>query len=580
WARHWLDLVRYAETNGYERDNPKDNVWKYRDYVIQAFNQDKPYDRFVIEQLAGDEVEPATAESITATGMYRLGLWDDEPVDRPQAYYDGLDDVIVTTSQAFLGLTVGCARCHDHKLDPIPQTDYYQMLAFFHNLKHGNTQIPVGSEEEKRRHGELVKKHGEKLKVLRDKIALVEKRIVATFSNPEKEDAKDANTRRRMIAQKRGQVLPKEELRAYLALKKDERLISRTTLPPIDKALAAQEKGDRAPETFVLGRGSAHAKGEKVEPGFPQVISQGNPVLPEKGRNGSSLRRLVLAEWIASPKNPMTAWVMANRIWQFHFGRGIVRTSSDFGYQGAAPTHPELLDWLASEFVNRGWSMKSLHRLIMNSNAYQMSTKADAGALAKDPSNDLFWRFDMRRLTAEEIRDTILSVGGTFNPKLFGPNIFPPLPREVLATASRPGAGWGKSSPEESARRSIYIRIKRSLRHPMMVGFDAPDTDSSCAVRVSTTVPTQALSMLNSQFMNEQATVFAKRLEEDQPEDLLAQVTHAIRLTTGRAPQDAEVSADIRFIDSLRIEEELSPRDALRIYCLVLLNANELIYLE
>ena len=580
WARHWLDLVRYAETNGYERDNPKDNVWKYRDYIIQALNDDKPYDDFVIDQLAGDEREQATAESITATGFYRLGLWDDEPVDREQAYYDGLDDVVVTSTQAFLGLTVGCARCHDHKLDPIPQTDYYRMMAFFHNLQHGNTMRNVATEEEKKKHAERVAQHGAELEALRKQIAAVEDRIHETFSNPEKEDAKDKVVRERMIAQRRGKVLSKDDLRDYLALKQQEQRMARTVLAPLDKALAAQEKGDRGPETFVLGRGSAHAKGEKVEPGFPEIISDGNAEVPEQGRNGSSLRRMTLAKWIVSPENPMTARVMVNRIWQFHFGRGLVRTSSDFGYQGTPPTHPELLDWLASEFIARDWSMKSMHKLMMMSSTYQMSTQPNEAALAKDPTNDLLWRFDMRRLTAEEIRDSILVAGGTFNPKMFGPNIFPPLPQEILATASRPGNGWGKSSPEESARRSIYIRIKRSLRHPMLVGFDAPDTDSSCAVRVSTTVPTQALSMINSKFMNEQAGILAKRLQRERPGKLDAQAAHAIRLTTSRTPGDDEVKADVAFIQSLQNDDGLSTEEALRMYCLVVLNTNEFIYLQ
>jgi mono/diheme cytochrome c family protein len=580
WARHWLDLVRYADTNGYERDNPKDNVWKYRDYIIQALNQDKPYDQFVIDQLAGDELENVTPESITATGFYRLGLWDDEPVDRLQAYYDGLDDVIVTSTQAFLGMTVGCARCHDHKLDPIPQTDYYKMLAFFHNLRHGNTQRDVANDEARKKFEELTKLNGEQLKSLRDKIAEVEKRIFETLSNPEKEDANDAKVRQRLMEQRRAKVLSKDELREYMALIGEEKRMSRTQMTPLSKALAAQEKGDRGPETFVLMRGSAHNKGEKVEPGFPEVISKGKPNLPETGRNGSSLRRLTLAKWIASPDNPLTARVMMNRIWQFHFGRGIVRSSSDFGYQGTAPTHPLLLDWLAAEFVERDWSMKSMHKLIMMSNAYQMSTKPDSNALTADPTNNLFWRFDMRRLTAEEIRDAILSVGGTFNPKMFGPNIFPPLPREVLQTASRPGAGWRNSSPEESARRSIYIHAKRSLRHPMMAGFDAPDTDSACAVRVSTTVPTQALSMLNSKFMNDQAAIFASRLRRERPDELPQQVALAIRLVAGRMPANGEVEDDLKFIGELQTEEDLSPDDALKHYCLVMLNTSELIYLE
>lgn len=580
WARHWLDLVRYAETNGYERDNPKENVWKYRDYVIGAFNEDKPYDRFVVEQLAGDEIEQPTAESITATGIYRLGVWDDEPVDREQAFFDGLDDIMVTTGEAFLGMTIGCARCHDHKLDPVPQTDYYRMLAVFRNLEHGNTQRDIGNDEDRRKHAELAKKYGEELQQLRDKIAAFENRIYDSFSNPEKEDAKDARVRQRMIARRRASVLSKDELREYLALRDEVRRTARTKSAPIDRALAAVERGDRAPDTFVLLRGNAHAQGDKVEPGVPQVIAAGKLEIPDVGANGTSRRRLALAKWIASPENPVTARVMVNRLWQYHFGRGIVRSSSDFGFQGTPPTHPDLLDWLAAEFIARGWSMKSMHKLMMLSSTYQMSSAANEKALAKDPLNDLFWRFDMRRLTAEEIRDSILTATGELNPKMFGPSVYPPLPAEVLATASNPGAGWGQSSPEEAARRSIYVHLKRSLRHPLLSSFDAPDTDTGCAVRVTTTVPTQALGMLNSKFMSEQAELLARRLEEERPEGLKAQVAHAIRLTTGRTADAKEIDGDAAFVEAQAAEENISPQQALRHYCLMMLNTNEFVYLD
>jgi hypothetical protein len=580
WGRHWLDLVRYAESNGYERDNPKENVWKYRDYVIEAFNADKPYDQFVIEQLAGDEIEQPTAASITATGFYRLGVWDDEPVDREQAFYDGLDDIIITTSEAFLGMTVGCARCHDHKLDPIPQTDYYRMLAVFRNLEHGNTQRDIANDEERRKHEELAKTFGEELKSLREKILVFEDKVYETFSNPEKEDAKDGRRRQRMIAQRRASVLSKDELREYMALRDEVRRAERTKSSPLDKALAAKENGDRAPETFVLMRGNAHAKGDKVEPGFPGIISASKAEIPEAGSKGSSHRRLALARWIASPDNPMTARVMVNRLWQYHFGRGIVRSSSDFGYQGTPPTHPELLDWLASEFVARGWSMKAMHKLMMMSSTYQMSSEANEAALVKDPLNDLFWRFDMRRLTAEEIRDSILMATGELNPKMFGPSVYPPLPAEVLATASNPGAGWGNSSREEAARRSIYVHLKRSLRHPLLSSFDAPDTDTGCAVRVSTTVPTQALGMLNSKFMSEQADALAKRLEEEHPDDVKAQVAMAIRLTTGRTADSKEIDSDAAFVAAQAKEENMAPAAALRHYCLMILNTNEFVYLD
>jgi hypothetical protein len=580
WARHWLDLVRYAETNGYERDNPKENVWKYRDYVIESFNNDKPYDRFAVEQIAGDEIEHPTAESITATGYYRLGVWDDEPADREQAFFDGLDDIVVTTGEAFLGMTIGCARCHDHKLDPIPQTDYYRMVAVFRNLENGNTQRDIGNDEERHKHEELVKKFGKELDQLRKKIATFDNRIYASFSNPEKEDAKDARVRQRMIARRRGDVLSKDELREYMSLREEERRAARTKSAPIDKALAAVERGNQAPDTFVLMRGNVHVPGEKVEPGFPGIISTSKADIPKTGRNGSSLRRLALAKWIASPENPVAARVMVNRIWQFHFGRGIVRSSSDFGYQGTPPTHPELLDWLATEFVARGWSMKTMHKLMMMSNTYQMSSAANETALAKDPQNDLYWRFDMRRLTAEEIRDSVLSVTGELNSKMLGPSVFPPLPQEVLATASVPGAGWSTSSPEEAARRSIYVHVKRSLRHPLLSNFDSPDTDSVCPVRVSTTVPTQALGMLNSKFMSQQAASFARRLEEERPEGLPAQIAYAIRLTTGRTPAAKEIAEDQAFVESLVAKEKLTTQAALRNYCLMILNTNEFVYLD
>jgi hypothetical protein len=454
------------------------------------------------------------------------------------------------------------------------------MMAVFRNLEHGNTQRDIASEADRKKHEELTKKFGDELKQLREKIAVFDNRIYETFSNPEKEDAKDARVRQRMIARRRGDVLSKDELREYMALREEERRTSRTKSSPIDKALAAAERGDRAPDSFVLMRGNAHAKGDKVEPGFPGIISASKSEIPKIGRNGSSQRRLALAKWIASPENPVTARVMVNRLWQYHFGRGIVRSSSDFGYQGTPPTHPELLDWLAIEFIARGWSMKSMHKLMMMSNTYQMASTANEAALAKDPLNDLFWRFDMRRLTAEEVRDSILMATGELNPKMNGPSVYPPLPAEVLATASNPGAGWGNSSPEEAARRSIYVHVKRSLRHPLLSSFDAPDTDTGCAVRVSTTVPTQALGMLNSKFMKEQAEALAKRLEEERPGDVKAQIALAIRLTTGRTPDAKEIDEDAAFIEKQAAEEKLSKEAALRQYCLMILNTNEFVYLD
>jgi len=593
WGRHWLDLVRYAETNGYERDNPKPMAWRYRDYVIRSFNEDKPYDRFIMEQLAGDELDEVTVDSIIATGFQRLGIWDDEPVDADQAFYDGLDDVLSTTGQAFMGLTVGCARCHEHKIDPMPQEDYYRLLAFFHNTYNNitqgrfkksaynlNTTTVIASPKEIARYERLKQAHDEQVQRLRKRVKQYEQKVFATFSNPEKEDAKDANTRRTMIAEKRASVLSKEELDDYLAIQKELEQLRKQRLPELDKALAMKENGPEAPVTHVLLRGNAHSKGAEVQPGFPEVLGFADPVIPTPKEGAqSSGRRKVLAEWLIDPKNPLTARVMANRVWQFHFGRGISRSPSNFGQNGEKPTHPVLLDWLAAYLMDNGWSLKKLHKEIMMSQAYRMSSKSNPTALAKDPENNLFWRFDMRRLTAEEIRDSILNLTGKLNLEMGGPSIYTPVPQEILATASRPNAAWGKSPEDQQNRRSVYVYIKRSLHEPMLKTFDMADTDSACAVRFATTVPTQALTMLNSEFLNHQAASFAKRLMalSDEPSD---QVALALRLATSREPSQEEVRRGVSMIGELRDTLNVEPTQALQRFCLLVLNMNEFVYLD
>jgi mono/diheme cytochrome c family protein len=501
WGRHWLDLVRYAESNSYERDNPKPHPWRYRDYVIRSFNEDKPYDRFIREQLAGDEFPSANDDAIIATGFYRLGIWDDEPADKDLARYDGLDDIVTTTGQVFLGLTVDCARCHNHKVDPIPQSDYYRLLAFFQNVN-------------------AYENSGPKVEV----------------------------------------PLPSNSS---------------------EKALAVTEAGGKPPATFVLLRGNPHVKGDQVEPGFLQVLGAPEPNLVQSATNAkTSGHRTVLANWIASSENPLTARVMVNRIWQYHFGRGIVRSPNNLGLQGDAPTHPELLDWLASEFIAQGWSMKSMHRLIMTSQAYRMSSGGRADALKADPANDLFWRFDMRRLTAEEIRDSILAINGSLNLKMFGPSIYVEIPKEVLAGQSRPGQNWGKSPPEEQARRSIYIHVKRSLLTPILESFDLAETDRSTPVRFSTVQPTQALSLLNSEFLNRQAGVFAARLRKEAGDDLQKQIRLGLYLVTSREPTSAEIKRGLRLVESLKVEEQATEEVALKYFCLMALNLNEMVYLD
>ncbi len=492
WGRHWLDLVRYGETNGYERDSAKPLAWRFRDYVIDALNHDKPYDRFVREQIAGDEIAPGAAEPLIATGFYRLGIWDDEPADRALAHYDGLDNVLSTAGQVFLGVSINCARCHDHKVDPISQREYYQLLAFFADV----------TDQDAKNLKKAVDRTGRRIDV--------------------------------MCVSERGRA-----------------------------------------DTHVLLRGNPNLRGDAVEPGVPAVLADRSPAFAP----GSGKRR-ALADWLTDPRNPRTARACVNRLWQYHFGRGIVPTSNDFGGLGEPPSHPELLDWLAAEFMDGGWSIKRIHRLIVLSSTYRMSSHGSTKGLAVDPSNRWMWRFPMRRLSAEEIRDAILSVSGTLNLKAGGPSIFPPIPRAVLAGQSVPGQGWKTSPPAEASRRSVYVHIKRSLLVPILAVHDAADTDTSCPVRYTTTVPTQALGFLNGEFSNEQAAHLALRVRREAPASLESQVRRAIRLTTAREPTSDEVRSDVDFIRKLMTDARLEPQTALQQYCLMLLNANEFVYLD
>lgn len=871
WGRHWLDLVRYGETNGYERDSDKRHVWRYRDWVIDAFNADKPYDRMILEQLAGDELDSVTAESIVATGFLRLMQWDDEPGQgRLQARYDVLDDVLVTASEAFLGVTIGCARCHDHKGDPIPQEEYYRFMAYFVGMTDMSkdrvfTSIATREEKEARAAAEKEKREEEariveemrtiegrylsrsaeanasnsdlvdlkyrfyrdtweampdfdmllpetegalpsglldltvasrkdsiglvyesKLRVpragrytfhfktrMRPRLVLDGREVIGRDSRRQdgvwratvelskglvpfrfdywngaeghgleawwgpatteawayttedpgerwKEptpsgkwktgrpgfgtrgtpgavvgtewstraiwlrssfdwDPKDAANlvmvahhdedlevwingvlavrragyrvdygifeisdqaraalkptgnviavhcrqtgggqyvhvapvsrtdlgsgarsdvafgRRHLsvpkarrarkdiekeVADRGRDVLGETEWRRYRDLRQQRERVRRRRLPEVAMAMAVQERGPGAPDLHVHVRGNAHVKGKRVEPGVPSCLGNAPPPPEPKPRERSSGRRRALAEWITHPKNPVTPRVMVNRVFQHHFGRGIVGSASDFGELGERPTHRELLDWLACELVDNGWSLKKLHRTIMLSSAYRMSSRPDAVALEKDPANRVFWRFDLRRLTAEEIRDSMLRVAGLLNLKMGGPSFYSRMPPEALATSSRPDAVWGRSPEAERNRRSIYIKVKRSLLTPILSNFDLADTDKACPVRFNTTTPTQALHVLNGEFTALVADAFARRLTAEHEKDDTARVRRAIALTTGRVPDDQRVRDHVAFLAELRKDHGLSDHDAVKMFCLVCLNSNAFLYLD
>ena len=589
WGRKWLDVVRYAETNSFERDNPKPHVWRYRDYVIRSFNDDKPYDRFLTEQLAGDEVPAPTSDQLIATGFYRLGVWDDEPADRALAMYEGYDDLITTIGQGMLGLTFNCARCHDHKIDPIPQTDYYQLLTFLRHIQPMSSGGPnietnlFASEHSKREFDAAVRDRQEQMDVMKKEIVRLEEIFTSlTASEPIKNEPKkrEKNFLTQQIKKRGLEVLGTDEFAKYEDASKSLGELQRE--PPVDKAIVVKELGLEKPaDVFVLKRGTPGNHGDLVEPGFPHLFAAPAPTIkPAVGQNSSG-RRTALANWITSPDNLLTARVFVNRVWQGHFGRGIVRSSNNFGGLGTPPTHPELLDWLASDFVASGWKIKRLHKILMLSSAYRMSSKGQEAALVKDPANDRFWRVDLRRLSAEEIRDSLLSANGRLNPEMYGPSIYPTIQAEVLAGQSVPGQGWGKSSPTEQARRSVYIHVKRSLITPLLASFDFPETDSSCEARFTTTQPGQSFAMLNGQFANEQAAEFAKRIStQTGSADRDAQIQLAYQLCFNRPVRESELTRAKEFLFEMEQKHHLSPERALEQFCLLTLNLNEFVYLD
>jgi mono/diheme cytochrome c family protein len=583
WGRHWLDLVRYAETNSYEVDGPKPFAWKYRDYVIQSLNDDKPYDKFVREQIAGDELEEVTVETMTATGFYRLGIYDNAPADRTLARADELDDIVTTISQVFLGLTVNCARCHDHKIDPISQADYYKMVSFVSDIepydnKGFNTNFDVSPPETRDRFNRLNQEVNEWSAELR----VVEQRGIVKMS-AEDQRKTEGRQRKQVLREKIKDYLSNEDWKLRQSLTKKINANRKTIkeFPNRETVLSVARANPNPPVTRVLFRGNPNVPQDEVSPGFPELFQSEPPTIPQPKTDAKTAgRRKILAAWMTASENRMTARVMANRVWQFHFGRGIVRSSNNFGQLGSPPTHPELLDYLAAQFAQNGWKLKTLHKTIMTSQAYQMSSSMNEAGFAKDPDNDLFWRFDVRRLSAEEVRDSLLAVNGSLNPKLYGPSIYEKLPQEVLARQSQPGKGWGTSSEKERNRRSIYIHVKRSLLTPMLSVFDLPDTDRSCEARFTTLQPGQALSLLNSEFVHTQAKRLATRINQMIDGGAKQKLTAAFELVYARNATQEEIESVMELISKLETEYKKSADESFELACLSMLNWNEFIFVD
>lgn len=727
WGRHWLDLARYADSDGFEFDVDRPHAFRYRDYVIRSFNADKPYDLFIHEQLAGDELDPKNPEALTATGFCRCGPTIDNQINEKNRL-DELDDIISTTSAVFLGMTIGCARCHDHKYDPISQKEYYELLAIFNSREKKDFNVATPEERERlerdrakidaqirelkkqlaevapppirfagqwrvaddelvqealkpdvrlffgdpswtdlileveaqrvrgaegflvafrvqdadnfywvnfggwgnTQHAVEVERAGERQLAIpgkpgrvvddrwyRIRISLIgqEARIflddellfefktegatsggigLATWNTA----AKFRNLRVRNLAGNPLHVglpaLPKpEDLNPINRHTREQRRIelqtqinqleARKTLPPL--AMGIRDASREARPTYILLRGDHRLQGAEVQPNVPAVLRQVSPIaFPTPGPEAKSTgRRLALARWLTHPDHPLTARVMANRLWQYHFHRGLVGSSSNFGLNGETPTHPELLDWLAQEFIAGGWRIKRMHKLIMLSNTYQQSTRLDPTAVARDPDNLYLWRYPRKRLEAEAIRDSILAVAGTLNREMYGPGVKPRIHPSLIATGSTPKWPIVEREGPEHWRRSVYVFVKRSVLMPLLEGFDAPTATQSCERRHPTVVPTQALMLMNNEFVQEQAEHFARRLEREagpQPERM---IERGYWLALGRLPSAVEQEAALTFLAEQEKHHQGKPAprlEALTDFCHVLFNLNEFIYLN
>jgi len=627
WGRHWMDVARYADSNGYEHDFDRPNAWRYRDYVIQSFNRDTPFNIFLTEQLAGDEMDQTSYDRLIATAFLRnyakVGFREK---DNPQFRYEYLDDMIATLGRGVMGLTVQCARCHNHKFDPIGQADYYRLQSTLWGYV--EVDHPLVPEPEAKAYETAMKQNAEQVKPLRDEIKIIEqpyreKLLEAKYRKwPENiqkavfTPEKDRTPGQVLLANQiiRTTAVTPAEIDRVISVadrsKKDRleaqvREIEKNKPKPIPVAMGITDgdyrftpdgAGDEAapgkglkreviegsyladgtrpysvPASHFLYGGDMYAKGSETQPGFVAALDDGNsPTALPRPSGKTSGRRLALAQWLTSPGHPTTARVAINRIWHHHFGRGIVTTLDNFGKTGEPPTHPELLDWLAVEFQDRGWSMKQMHKLMMTSRAYQMSSEFSTDQnLAKDAANLYWWRFKQQRLEAEVLRDQIMASAGTLNAKMFGPAIFPELPQEVLESTDK--GIWRKMADgPEVWRRSVYVYRKRGLPLPFFEVFDMPDQNITCGRRNVSTVPTQALTLMNNDWVIKQSARLADRVATEAGADPAARVKLLYQLAVARQPEAAELEKGVAFL------RERSLSDLAH----VMLNLNEFIYLR
>lgn len=534
WGQVWLDVIRYSESEGFEYDRQLPYAWRFRDYVIRSFNEDKPFDQFIVEQIAGDELDPLNDDGLIAAGFHRFG-----PVRRNMgnpkialSRNEVLTERTDIVGSAFLGITMGCARCHDHKLDPISQADYYSLQAFLGATEEYNHPIEP--------------KH------------VVDAWTVQTDAITEEMDALKSKREMEGISSEE-----KTAINEHLAELKE-------TLPePLPSILSIKNDNENRTDVRILHRGVWETKGDTVDMRFPEILTQNSK---QSLKQGHPKPRTALAEWLISPDNPLTARVLVNRVWLNHFGNGIVNTPNDFGTHGELPSHPELLDYLAVELISNGWHLKPLHKLIMMSEAYQQSSRTPTSELAQmiDPMNRLLWKFSRRRLQAEEIRDALLLVSGQLNKQMFGESIMLPVEKEMVDLLYDPKQWTITKDKTQHNRRSVYLVAKRNLRLPFMETFDQPTLQISCAKRESSTHAPQALELMNGGTTNQLALSFSERLKQEVGDDPQKQIERAWQLTTGRSPDSEESELALEFLQDQPLQE----------FTLALFNLNDFLYVR
>ena len=598
WGRYWLDLARYADTAGYEGDPDTPHAWRYRDYVIDSFNRDKPYDVFIKEQIAGDEFREIMGagglpdpdpEKVVAMTFLRLAPFTEPRGDETR--HEMLSEMTATVSSVFLGLTVGCAKCHDHKYDQIPTKDFYRMKAFFATVQmpppEKGDAFQIGGalpakfyrEGEKEWANELRARYEQDLEGARQAKTAYEKTL-------ERKTAAAGIEETIGRAIRNTEIFSDAERDLYDELRHRERLLKMRVkrLLPVAMSLRHSigppyEAG--VPTSRIMVRGEYDNPGEVVEPGFLSAVTGSDQPahirLDPFKRWPTRSRRMTLAQWIASPDNPLTARVLVNRLWNYRFGRGIVATPSDFGVLSGGPSHPELLDWLANEFVASGWSIKAMHRLMVTSATYRQASRHQSdAALAKDPENELLWRFRRQRLEAEAVRDSILAVSGRLNPEQFGLPVFPQLPGDLAEMVKYSQSKWDTDYGPESRKRSIYVYQQRTLNMPLMDAFDAIVCDTSRPRRRASVTALQALELYNGNLVNREVKHFAARFAREAGEgaDRRAQIERGFLLALSRRPTEMEIA----ILEDVAAEG--TGEDQLVGVARVLLNSNEFVYID